>query len=184
MNLTDKPAGHDTNEDVRRLIDAGYSVTFTAPPSGYDSPAYMVTVTSEFGSRWRGVAGTPGGALRAVWPLGYASGQGGCGHCGRMGCTVADCPVCAAYGPAIAGNCGVCGYTDPDAINAEDDDEDEEEEDSDDLDPYCAECGTGIGIFWGHGDGWHHWRKASDGRTEIYDAGHAPVVAWRPAGAQ
>lgn len=113
--MNPKPAEHDTNTDLRRLIDAGYSVTFTAPPAGYESTAYMVTITSETSSRWRCVDDTPGAALRAVWPLGYGPGQGGCGHCCLMGCTVADCPVCAAYGAAIAGNCGVCGYTDPDA---------------------------------------------------------------------
>jgi|SRR6266702_44440 len=48
--------------------------------------------------------------------------------------------------------------------------------------PYCTVCGAGVGIFQGHGDGWHHYR--GDGTAghpvELYDAGHAATVAWRP----
>ena len=107
----------DTDEDVRRLIDAGYTVTFTAAPAAYaPGTAYVVLITAQLGARWRGVSSTPGAALRSVWPLGYGPGQGGCGHCTMSGCTVADCPVCAAYGPVTAGHCGVCGYAEaPDA---------------------------------------------------------------------
>jgi hypothetical protein len=28
----------------------------------------------------------------------------------------------------------------------------------DDEEPYCFRCGSGVGIFYGHGDGWHHWQ--------------------------
>lgn len=51
----------------------------------------------------------------------------------------------------------------------------------DDLEPYCTACGASVGIFWGHGDGYHHYRS-SEGGTEIYDAGHVPAVSWAPAG--
>jgi hypothetical protein len=51
-----------------------------------------------------------------------------------------------------------------------------------DLEPYCSRCGADIGIFYGHGDGWRHWRRAEGGRTEIYDAGHEPALSWAPAG--
>ena len=63
-----------------------------------------------------------------------------------------------------------------------------DEKSGDDADdgpePYCTSCGADTGIFWGHGDGWHHWRAADGGRTEIYDAGHAPVIGWREAGSR
>jgi hypothetical protein len=52
-------------------------------------------------------------------------------------------------------------------------------------DPYCRTCGSPVGIFHGHGRGWHHWRGNGTAASpvELYDAGHAPEVAWRPAGA-
>jgi hypothetical protein len=101
---------HDTSTDIRRLLDAGYEVTFqrwTAGPGG----EYFANITSEHGARWKGLGATPGEALRSVWPLGYEHGQGGCGHCGGLGCTVDGCQVCAAYtGAPGNGVCGVCGY--------------------------------------------------------------------------
>jgi hypothetical protein len=56
----------------------------------------------------------------------------------------------------------------------------------DDLEPYCAACGGAIGIFAGHGDGWHHYRgnRTPETPNELFDAGHEPTVAWREAGAQ
>jgi hypothetical protein len=68
-----------------------------------------------------------------------------------------------------------------------DDDQADEADQADDEDePYCYTCGSPIGIFLGHGDGWHHWRGqgTADSPVELYDAGHAPEVAWRPAGAR
>jgi hypothetical protein len=53
--------------------------------------------------------------------------------------------------------------------------------------PYCTVCGGAVGIFLGHGTEWHHFRVASaaaspgDGRTEVYDAEHAPSIGWRYA---
>ena len=63
---------------------------------------------------------------------------------------------------------------------AEDEDQDGEDE------PYCRTCGSPAGIFYGHGDGWHHWRGEGTPASpvELFDAGHEPEVAWRPAGAQ
>lgn len=53
--------------------------------------------------------------------------------------------------------------------------------DNDEDEPYCTECGADVGIFIGHGDAWLHY--AGQGTTaspiELYDPGHAPVVAWR-----
>jgi hypothetical protein len=61
---------------------------------------------------------------------------------------------------------------------------DESYEDEDDLEPCCSRCRASIGIFIGHGDGWHHYRGSGTVETpnELYDAGHEPVVAWREAG--
>lgn len=60
------------------------------------------------------------------------------------------------------------------------DEEDDEEE------PYCAACGSPVGIFRGHGGGWHHWRGEGTAASpvELYGAGHEPEVAWRLAGAR
>jgi hypothetical protein len=63
--------------------------------------------------------------------------------------------------------------------------EDQAYDELDDGDePYCFTCGSPVGIFHGHGDGWHHWRGmgTADSPVEPHDAGHAPEVAWRPAG--
>jgi hypothetical protein len=61
--------------------------------------------------------------------------------------------------------------------------EDEDDEDDED-EPYCYACGSPVGIFYGHGDGWHHYRGEGTAASpvELFDAGHAPEVAWRLAG--
>jgi hypothetical protein len=67
------------------------------------------------------------------------------------------------------------------------DDEDQgDEDDEDDLEPYCYTCGATIGIFLGHGPAWLHYtgQGTAASPVELYDAGHAPVVAWAPAGAR
>jgi hypothetical protein len=54
---------------------------------------------------------------------------------------------------------------------------------ADDVEPYCITCGASAGVFPMLGDGWRHYR--GDGiitKAEPYDAGHAPVIGWRPAG--
>jgi hypothetical protein len=50
----------------------------------------------------------------------------------------------------------------------------------------CSTCGSPVGIFLGHGGGWHHWRGkgTAESPVELYDAGHEPSVAWRLAGAR
>lgn len=60
-----------------------------------------------------------------------------------------------------------------------------DEDQADDEEPYCGTCGAAAGIFLGHGDGWHHYRGEGtpESRTELFDAGHEPVIAWRMAGA-
>ncbi len=76
----------------------------------------------------------------------------------------------------------------PEAAEPEDDeDQDDEDQDDDDEDePFCTECGADVGIFIGHGDAWLHYTGEGTvaSPVELYDAGHAPVVAWRPAGAR
>lgn len=53
--------------------------------------------------------------------------------------------------------------------------------------PFCVRCGQETGIFLRYGLGWQHYRDHGDdmtyGRFEVFDAGHAPVLAWRPPGA-
>ena len=60
------------------------------------------------------------------------------------------------------------------------------EDGEDDFEPYCARCGASIGIFIGHGDAWLHYagEGTADSPVDLYDAGHEPDVAWRPAGAR
>src|SRR5271165_6941512 len=49
--------------------------------------------------------------------------------------------------------------------------------------PFCAVCGSDVGIFLRFGLDWRHYR--GDGTTvgliELFDPGHTPVIAWRPA---
>ncbi len=47
--------------------------------------------------------------------------------------------------------------------------------------PFCAECGTSIGIFLRYGTDWQHYLgdATTAGRIEVFDPGHDPVVAWR-----
>jgi hypothetical protein len=47
--------------------------------------------------------------------------------------------------------------------------------------PYCAACGSLVGVFAAQGDDWMHYRIAEDGRPEPYAESHAPVVGWRLA---
>ena len=50
--------------------------------------------------------------------------------------------------------------------------------------PVCAVCGESVGIFVGLGLDWRHFAGdgATAGQQRVYDAGHAPVVTWQPAG--
>lgn len=62
-------------------------------------------------------------------------------------------------------------------------DEDDDLTGANEPEPYCILCGDRIGIFLGYGDDWRHYR--GDGvisKAELFDAGHAAVVGWRPAG--
>ena len=56
----------------------------------------------------------------------------------------------------------------------------------DDDEPYCATCEASIGVFYAHGDAWLHYRGEGTAASpvELFDAGHEPVIAWRPAGAR
>jgi hypothetical protein len=49
--------------------------------------------------------------------------------------------------------------------------------------PYCETCGASIGVFHGRGDAWLHYTGVGTAASpvELFDAGHEPVIAWRPA---
>lgn len=52
------------------------------------------------------------------------------------------------------------------------------------LEPYCAECGHWIGMFFGL-EGWQHFKgdPAPGGQRQLFDPGHAAVAAWcKPPG--
>ena len=58
---------------------------------------------------------------------------------------------------------------------------DEDQDDEEDTGvPYCTTCGEVIGHFIGY-DGWQHFRGngTPENKTELYDPGHEPAVAWR-----
>ena len=59
----------------------------------------------------------------------------------------------------------------------------DEDEGLDDEEPFCGTYGSTVGIFIGHGPGWHHFcgEGTVASPVELFDAGHAPEVAWRPA---
>lgn len=54
---------------------------------------------------------------------------------------------------------------------------------SQEREPFCAKCGSDIGIFQRFGLDWHHYRGNGTivGQIELFDPGHDPVVAWRLA---
>ena len=47
-------------------------------------------------------------------------------------------------------------------------------------------AGSAGGIFYAHGDAWLHYTGEGTAASpvDLYDAGHEPMVAWRPAGAR
>jgi hypothetical protein len=65
-----------------------------------------------------------------------------------------------------------------------DGDEDQADEENE-PETYCRTCGADVGIFIGHGGAWLHYTGQGTvaSPVELYDAGHVPDVAWRPAGA-
>jgi hypothetical protein len=53
--------------------------------------------------------------------------------------------------------------------------------DADALEPYCTACGAKAGVFTALGGDWRHYAgDAADRTARPFDAGHAPVVGWRP----
>jgi hypothetical protein len=54
--------------------------------------------------------------------------------------------------------------------------------DADALEPYCTQCGATAGVFTALGADWRHYRGNAEDRTaRPFDAGHPPVIGWRPA---
>lgn len=53
----------------------------------------------------------------------------------------------------------------------------------DDPEPWCTACGAKAGIFLNHGPDWKHYRGEGTVAcpVELFNAGHAPVIAWREA---
>jgi hypothetical protein len=53
--------------------------------------------------------------------------------------------------------------------------------DADALEPYCSACGAKAGVFTALGGDWRHYAgDAEDHTAKPFDAGHAPVIGWRP----
>jgi hypothetical protein len=50
---------------------------------------------------------------------------------------------------------------------------------SDDPEPFCDRCGADIGVFLKFGLDWRHYRATALDDFELFDPGHAPVLAWR-----
>ena len=50
--------------------------------------------------------------------------------------------------------------------------------------PFCTACGGNAGIFWPLGEEWRHFRPGAEheGKPEVYNPGHAPLIGWRLAG--
>lgn len=60
--------------------------------------------------------------------------------------------------------------------------DDERPSDEDALEPFCASCGSRVGIFLSRGSEWLHYAgDPADRDVEPCEADHAPVIAWRPA---
>jgi hypothetical protein len=53
---------------------------------------------------------------------------------------------------------------------------------SEDPAPYCATCGSDIGIFLKFGLAWRHYAGTDLSDIELTDPGHQPVLAWRAPG--
>jgi len=91
---------------------------------------------------------------------------------------------------AIAERAGGPDDTEDDSEDQGDEDDDRagEYDEEEDWQPYCTVtgCGATVGIFVAHGDAWLHYtgQGTPQDPIELFDAGHEPVVAWRPAGAQ
>ena len=53
---------------------------------------------------------------------------------------------------------------------------------SEDPAPYCAVCGSEVGIFLKFGLDWRHYIGTDLTDIELIDPGHTPVVTWRMPG--
>jgi hypothetical protein len=50
---------------------------------------------------------------------------------------------------------------------------------TDDPAPYCVLYGADIGVFLKLGLDWRHYKATTLDDIELFDPGHAPVLAWR-----
>ena len=48
------------------------------------------------------------------------------------------------------------------------------------MEPYCVTCGARAGVFLSRSRDWLHYRADTVGNAEPYEAGHEPVIGWRP----
>ena len=60
--------------------------------------------------------------------------------------------------------------------------DDVDEDPCQEPEPFCAECGASIGIFLRFGTDWQHYLGDGINQIEVFDPGHAPVVAWHLPG--
>ena len=61
---------------------------------------------------------------------------------------------------------------------ADDQDDQADDDQADDYNYTCSTCGALIGVFIGHGDGWHHYRGEGTAASpvELFDAGHEATI--------
>jgi hypothetical protein len=50
---------------------------------------------------------------------------------------------------------------------------------TDDPAPFCERCGADIGVFLKFGLDWRHYRGTTLRDIELFDPGHASLLAWR-----
>jgi hypothetical protein len=161
---------------LRRLLDRGSEVTFLPGDGSDENRTYEVHVVTVEGNGVTATGPSPQSALlnaTRVQPDGgqvtYAQAADGGWFADLRDTTGRS--TAAGYGrshaAALAQLLQRRGLAD--------------QADDDGLEPYCGECGAPIGIFLGHGQGWHHHRGAGTAAApvELYDADHEPAPAWR-----
>jgi hypothetical protein len=62
--------------------------------------------------------------------------------------------------------------------------DDRDPDDEPGMEPFCVTCGDRTGIFLAQCRDWLHYRADAVGNAEPYEAGHEPVIGWRPLDAE